>query len=145
MHRMSHNPSPFSLQLPLSAHINTYLHPTPSSPPVSRSLHQFGPLVRQPKAAIEQLKKERAEEGTTGHIAYKPKGRRFLAEESVLPLKEACQVDIHVPSRASAAAPVLPGKILSKLHLESAAIISKSQQSPMAGLLYGVKTSRDLV
>ena len=135
--------TPFSLHLPLSAHINAYLHPTPSPPPVSRSLHQFGPLVRQPKATIEQLKKERAEEGTTGHIAYKPKGRRLLAEESVLPLKEACQVDIHVPSRASAAAPVLPGKIL---HLfESAGIMSKSQQSPMAGLLYGVKTSRDLV
>ena len=107
---MSHNPSPLSLHLPLSAHMNTYLHPTPSSPPVSRSLHQFGPLVRQPKAIVEHLKKEHAEEGTTGHIAYKPNGRRLLTGESVLPLKKACQVDIHVPSRASAAAPVLPGK-----------------------------------
>ena len=138
---MSHNPSPLSLHLPLSAHMNTYLHPTPSSPPVSRSLHQFGPLVRQPKAIVEHLKKEHAEEDTTGHIAYKPKGRRLLAEESVLPLKEACQVDIHVPSRA----PVLPGKVLSKRHLESAGITSRSQPSLMAGLPCGMKTSRALV
>ena len=70
---------------------------------------QFGSIVQQPKAAIDHLKKELTEGSTTGHIAYKPKGKRIASEDSVGPLKAACQVDIHVASRATTGAPVLPG------------------------------------